>query len=125
MLLSWLTSAWAATKTSTLLWQALSYLLVIAISFGAGVYFESRSTRTELIAAQEKARSEAAAAVSKAYKQALSAANDKVKAAERARDEAIKDKRVEELRNKIKNRPRVNCLFSDQDMKDINEAGKN
>lgn len=125
MLLSWLTSAWAATKASTLLWQALSYLLVAALSFGAGVYFESRSTRTELIAAQEKARTEAVAATAKVYRKAIADANDKVKVAERQRDLAKKEARVQEIRAKLKSRPRTQCLFSIEDMKDINDAGKN
>lgn len=125
MLLSWLTSAWAATKASTLLWQILSYLLVAAISFAAGVYYETRSTRTELIVAQEKARSEGVNATKKAYDAALSAARDKTATAARERDAAKRDKQVAELRAKILSRKRVNCLFSDEDMKDINEAGKN
>jgi collagenase-like PrtC family protease len=89
------------------------------------VYFESRSTRTELIAAQEKARTEAVAATAKVYRKAISDANDKVKVAERQRDLARKEARVHEIRAKLKSRPRTQCLFSDEDMKDINEAGKN
>lgn len=104
---------------------ALIVLVVAVVSFAAGVFYEARDTRSELIAAADTARKEAAAEVKKQYDNQLKLANDATKKAERERDEAKRNVKVEKVVDTIIKRVRVPgvCEFTPEDIRDINSAG--